>query len=222
MKNRGQNINLFHGMTTNGEGNISHSPRRMSAMKELLIKYKPRNIITIGFNLGHSCKHIIDTLESIEGYKGVENYYVFDICEVPNDFSLESVFNNKDRIGGGYKYVKPNFEIFKRHYPHINLQLIPGDSRETVKPFLDDLNIKFDFIEIDGSHEVDVPKIDIESTINHVNENGIIYLDDYVEFFPAVINAIKDTEWDKFNFETNFDDDIFWAVKKVIKNVKKY
>ena len=198
-------IKLLEGMETQGEGNISWFPNREETLKQFLMAYPPKVIVEIGFCMGHSMKLIIDTLTEKNNclgcdYSGIEKIYVFDICEGTNN-----------GIGGNHNYVKPNFEIMKKHYKDIDMILIEGDSLETVKPFMDSLEGGVDFIEIDGFHEGINPAKDIENTIDKLNIGGYIYVDDYNNQYTAIKNAVDNRNWS--DFDTFYYQDVFIARK---------
>lgn len=193
-------IELLDGMEINCcEGDISCFPNRQNILKKILETYPPYNILEIGFNLGYSMKLILDTLTN-DSLIYPKNIIIFDICEGTN--------NGR---GGGHNYVKKNFNILKNAYPDINIVLVEGDSVETVKPYLTKLNIKFDFIEIDGFHEREHPKKDIENTIDFLNIGGIIYIDDYNITYDAITTAVDSRDWS--NFDTYYNEDVFYACR---------
>ncbi len=58
--------------------------------------------------------------------------------------------------------------------------------------FLKKYNIKADLIYIDGSHEYDDVKQDLEMYYELLNENGLIFGDDYCEYWGGVIKAVNE------------------------------
>jgi hypothetical protein len=192
-------MRLLEGMIESGcEGNISWFQNRQEKILELITELKPKNLIEIGFNIGHSASLICEKIKNLKKenleYKNIEtNFYIFDIC----------ICNA----------TKPNFQFLKKYYEEfLNLYLIEGSSLETVKPFLESKNILFDFIEIDGCHTYECVLEDIKNTINFLSSKGVVYIDDYKsKVFPIkeVDDGVDNFEWQ--NFETNYIDGVFWA-----------
>ena len=199
-------MELLKGMILGGgEGNISWYPERMHTLQDLISQTKPKNIIEIGFNEGHSAMIICNTLtkliqEDSSYNKNPIRFFIFDSCK--------------------YGCTTTNFEIMKNHFANwnIHLHLFPGDSGDTLPRVLDTANIKFDFIEIDGCHLEDCVREDINNVVHFVNDDGIIYLDDYKSTkdpTEGVDKVIDSFDWKGFN--TYYIDGVFWAHKKEVE-----
>jgi predicted O-methyltransferase YrrM len=197
-------IKLLEGMIDGqGEGHIGWFPERQQKLTEIITSSKPSNLIEIGFNKGHSALLILNTISFLKKidkeYSNKEiNFLIFDIC--------------------GYSYTEPNFEILKKYFSNINMELIKGSSLDTVKPYLEEKNIKFDFIEVDGLHTNEAVYQDILNTCQYINDNGIIYVDDYKSTkVPCDIDkGVEKFDWKSNGFNINTIDGLFWA-KKLIK-----
>lgn len=197
-------MELLNGMIDTGEGNISWYPERQYTIKDLILQHKPKKLIEIGFNAGHSALIICNTLvEIIKNNPGVNNepiiFYVFDICQ--------------------YESTKHNFNVLKEHFKNwnIHLELFVGDSTEVVPRVLNNVPFNFDFIEIDGSHLEYYVKNDINNTYLRLNENGIIYIDDFnstKDPTPDVDKVVKQHNWDGYN--KYYIDGVFWAQKQFL------
>jgi hypothetical protein len=196
-------MELLDGMKQNcGEGNVSWYPERQFTIFDLVTQVKPKNIIEIGFNEGHSAKIICDAIcelkkQDEEYFKLPISFFVFDICK--------------------YQCTFDNFEIMSSFYKqwNIHMNLVPGPSEETVPLTLKNFGENFDFIEIDGCHLYDCVKTDIKNVINRVSTNGIIYLDDYSSTkdpTPDVDKAVTETDWEFFN--TYHIDGAFWGQRQ--------
>jgi len=195
-------MELLNGMIDTGEGNISWYPERQYTLKDLITQHKPRNIIEIGFNAGHSALIICNTLvEIIKENPGFNNepiiFYVFDICQ--------------------YESTRQNFNVLKEHFKswNIYIELFAGDSTYLVPRVLNNTPFNFDFIEIDGSHFEHYIQNDINNTHQRVNEGGIIYIDDFnssKDPTPDVDKVVKNFDWKGFN--TYHIDGVFWAQKQ--------
>jgi hypothetical protein len=192
---------LLEGMVESGcEGNISWFENRQEKILELITELKPKNLIEIGFNIGHSALLICEKIKNLkkensEYSKTKINFYIFDICVCDA--------------------TKPNFEILKKHYEEfLNLHLIEGSSLETVPLFIKSNNVLFDFIEVDGCHTYECVIEDVKNTINSLNKNGVMYIDDYKSSaFPIVDvdNGVDGIDWS--GFETEYIDGVFLAKK---------
>jgi hypothetical protein len=197
-------MELLEGMETGfGYGNISWFPHRQKTLGEIIEKQKPKNLIEIGFNEGHSlmliCEKILE-LKQKGFYSEPVRIFVFDICEKEQTIS--------------------NFIIMEEHYKkeEIYLNLIPGNSIETIPQFFNYNQIMFDFIEIDGNHTYDFARQDLLNTYSAVKEGGVLYVDDYKSSkvpIPDVDRAVDEFNWVGWN--TYYTDGAFWAEKQITK-----
>jgi len=195
-------IELLSGMANEGsEGHIGWFENRQRKLKEVIEKVRPVNLIEIGFNMGHSCKLICDTIlglkENDDNYSGQKIYfYVFDTYP--------------------HKWSKSNFGILKNYYKKegIELYLIGGSTADTLEPYLLRYDGVFDFIEVDGSHDLKIAHNDILNVYNKVRVGGVIYIDDYVVEQPSnnVQRAVDMVDWNKYDIEIT--EDIFLATRK--------
>ena len=182
------------------EGHIGWFESRQEKLRDIIKQLKPLNLIEIGFNMGHSCKLICDTIIELKDYdsdyKNKEaNFYVFDICV--------------------HKRTEGNFNIIQHHYrKDITLSFIKGSSQDTVKNFMRDKDNIFDFIEIDGAHTKEAVSSDITDTFNKVRRGGVMYIDDYESTeipCPLVEDGIHNVNWQ--HYRTGSIDGVFWGVK---------
>lgn len=87
---------------------------------------------------------------------------------------------------GEHEYVKYAKEYIDVTYPNRHT-LILGDSRKTIPDFLQHANtnnIKFDIIFIDGGHDYDIAKADMENCLHLAHKDTILVLDDTM-FIPG-------------------------------------
>jgi predicted O-methyltransferase YrrM len=197
-------MELLKGMKTDCiEGNISWFPERQKTLVDLIRKTKPRNIIEIGFNMGHSMLLICDTITKLiqedPSYGDIPiRIFIFDICE--------------------HNCTMTNFDIITNHFRgwNIHLHIVQGDSLSTVPRTLDTIYENFDFIEIDGCHLKDWVYNDILNTYGRLTENGVLYVDDFNSTkcpIPELDDVVKGIDWSGFN--TYNIDGVFWAQKQV-------
>ena len=79
---------------------------------------------------------------------------------------------------GGHSYVRTAKEYIDITYPNRH-KLIIGDSRLTIPAFLlIKKNTKFDIIFIDGGHDYNIAKKDMENCFHLSHDNTIVILDD--------------------------------------------
>lgn len=196
-------MELLKGMKTDCiEGNISWFPERQKTLVDLIRKTKPRNIIEIGFNMGHSMLLICDTITKLiqedPSYGDIPiRIFIFDICE--------------------HNCTMTNFDIITNHFRgwNIHLHIVQGDSLSTVPRTLDTIYENFDFIEIDGCHLKDWVYNDILNTYGRLTENGVLYVDDFNSTecpIPELDDVVKGIDWKGFN--TYNIDGAFWAQKQ--------
>jgi len=203
-------MNLLPGMKTDcNEGNISWFPNRQNLLSNLIKESKPKQIIQIGFNMGHSAFVICDTIASLRqsGEYGETPVIitVFDICE--------------------HECTVPNFEILSEEVKKygIYMNLIPGSSLETIPQYLSTCDTLFDFVEVDGGHTFDCVTSDTTLTASRLTPGGIIYIDDYNSSeanIPDVDKGVDVINWE--NFTTNSIDGVFWAIKTKWSKTKEH
>ena len=202
-------MNLLPGMKTDcNEGNISWFPKRQSLLSELIRQHKPKQIIQIGFNMGHSAFIVCDTIASMKQSGEYDEtpvvITVFDICE--------------------HECTVPNFEILSEEVKKygIYMNLIPGSSLETIPQYLSSNEQLFDFVEVDGGHTFECVTSDTILTASRLQPGGVVYVDDYKSTeanIPDVDRGVDSINWE--NFTTNSIDGAFWAINDGGKITKK-
>jgi ADP-heptose:LPS heptosyltransferase/predicted O-methyltransferase YrrM/Tfp pilus assembly protein PilF len=132
------------------EGHTQLCPQKVIDLINLT--NKPHiNIMEIGFNAGHSAEIFLQNNKNL-------TLTSFDL--------------------GGHTYVSTAKEYIDATYPNRHT-LILGDSRKTIPYYLkNNKDVKFDFIFIDGGHEYEIAKTDIENCFHLAHKDTIVALDD--------------------------------------------
>ena len=134
------------------EGNSQQVPQQI----EDLIKLTNKSNITvleIGFNAGHSSEVFLE--------------YNKDLKVISFDL-------------GSHDYVSHSKEYIDYKYPNRH-NLIIGDSRKTIPNYIENnKNFKFDIIFIDGGHDYEISKSDLENCFHLAHKETIVIIDDTI------------------------------------------
>lgn len=139
------------GVNTNKlEGNISQCPNQQKTLKELC--KGAHNLLEIGFNAGHSSNLILESTNL--------DMVSFDL--------------------GYHDYLKYGKEFIDQKFPGRHL-LIIGDSTKSLPNYLKQHGEKkFDILFIDGGHDYEIAKQDLENCKHFAHSNTIVIMDDVV------------------------------------------
>ena len=171
-------------------------------------KLRPKNFLEIGVFHGVTARNVCETLNKIHGddFK----YIGLDLFEESSE--------NKNEIIPSTKFSNPlksiYFNYIKRQDPYSleavedllskfknNVSLIKGNSNNILKKI--DMS-KIDYIFLDGGHDYETVKNDLNSSIEVINNNGTILCDDYdLSYAPGVKKAI-----DEFSLINKFNSSI--------------
>lgn len=134
------------------EGCCDNVPAEKEMLKKYLDLIKPKTILEIGFNAGHSSEFFLQNSDA--------TIVSFDLGE--HDYTRECK-----------KYI--DLQYPGRH------TLILGDSTKTVKTFADIHPLKFDYIFIDGGHHYNVALSDVIQCQRLAHPESIVLIDDVVD-----------------------------------------
>ena len=163
----------------------------------LIKEKKPKTFLEIGVFHGVTARNVCELLYKINGKEF--NYIGLDLFE-------ESI-ENKDEIIPSINFSNPlkyfYFKYIKKQNPYSmnavqdllkkfkdNVHLIKGNSNKVLKKI--DMR-KIDYVFLDGGHDYETVKNDLESCIEVINSNGTILCDDYnLSYAPVVKKAIDE------------------------------
>ena len=165
-------------------------------LNEIMVK-KPKNFLEVGVFHGVTARNVCELLYKI--HNSNFRYIGLDLFE-KNSNSISEIIPNTE-FSNPLKTIY--FRYIKRQNPYSleavkellkkyekNITLIKGDSNQTLKKF--DMS-KIDFVFLDGGHEYETVKNDLNNCIEVINNNGTIICDDYdLSFAPGVKKAIDE------------------------------
>ena len=172
-------------------------------LNEVRIK-KPKCFLEVGVFHGVTARNVCELLYQIHG--GEFRYIGLDLFEKNSENKSEIIPNTN--FSNPFKKIY--FEYIKRQDPYSieavrdllkkfnkNIDLITGNSNKILKKI--DMT-KIDYVFLDGGHDYDTVKNDLNNCIEVVNKNGTILCDDYnLSYAPGVKKAI-----DEFVENNNF------------------
>lgn len=135
------------------EGYSQQIPEQIATLRALVKERKPKRILEIGFNAGHSAEVFLSTDPNA-------HLLSFDLGHVP-------------AVNVGKAFIDA-------HYPRRHT-LIIGDSTLAVPAFTQLYpDAKFDLIFVDGGHQYEVAKADIENCMKLADARTIVAVDDTI------------------------------------------
>lgn len=135
------------------EGFTAQCPMTTGCLKALLRWIRPKRIMEIGFNAGHSAETFLTTLDDT-------HVTSFDI--------------------GHHFYLSYGKEYIESHF-HGRHRLIIGNSMKSVPKFTQEHpEEKFDLILIDGGHTYEIATADIQNCKSLAHKDTIVIFDDVI------------------------------------------
>jgi len=132
------------------EGHIGNIPRQQERLRELV--KNAHNILEIGFNCGHSSDLFLRSSNA--------NIVSFDL--------------------GTHHYLITGKNFIDTFYPNRHV-LIIGNSVQTIPSYMKQHpDKKFDIIFIDGGHDYEIAKSDLENCKRFAHKSTIVIMDDVV------------------------------------------
>ena len=175
-----------------------------------VLKVKPKTFLEIGVFQGVTAKNVCKLLYEIHGNNFT--YIGLDLFEETNIGVDEIVPDQK--ISNPFKkfyfkyiikqnpYSEDAVKDFLKEFKN-NIHLIKGNSNKILKEIE---TSKIDFVFLDGGHDFNTVKNDLNYCRNIILNGGIIFCDDYdLSFAPGVKKAI-----DEFVEENKFSCEILW------------
>ena len=172
-------------------------------LNQIKIK-KPKSFLEVGVFHGVTARNVCELLFQI--HKDDFKYIGLDLFEENNDIKSEIIPNTN--FSNPFKKVY--FRYIKKQNPYSieavedllkkfkkNIHLIKGNSNHVLKKI--DMS-KIEYVFLDGGHDYETIKNDLNSCIEVINNKGTILCDDYnLSYAPGVKNAI-----DEFVKNNNF------------------
>jgi predicted O-methyltransferase YrrM len=141
---------------------------RFRQLYEYIEAHKPHTVLEIGTWNGHNAARMFS--------EGAKKYIGFDLWE-DGDEVIDDLENNaKKRV---------TLEETQKFLKSFDVELIKGNSRETLKEFVKGKKPFVDLVLIDGGHSVGTIKSDFLTVLPIVNATGVIFLDDYYYNCPV-------------------------------------
>ena len=162
-----------------------------------IAKKKPKTFLEVGVFHGVTARNVCELLNNIHGKEF--KYIGLDLFEENNE--------NKDEIIPNTKFSNPFKTIFfkyiKRQNPYSleavkellnkfkdNIHLIKGNSNKILREI--EMR-KIDYVFLDGGHEYNTVKNDLECCKEVILNNGVVLCDDYdLSYAPGVKKAIDE------------------------------
>ena len=174
---------------------------------DLIKKKRPKNFLEVGVFHGVTARNICELLNEI--HNGDFKYTGLDLFEKSDENESEIIPN----VNFSNPLKKFYFKFIKRQNPYSfeavedllkkfknNVHLIKGNSNRIMKEI--EMS-KIDYVFLDGGHDYETVKNDLNNCIEVLNNSGSILCDDYnLSYAPGVKKAIDEfVKQNKFSCE---------------------
>ena len=134
-----------------------------------------KNIVEVGVWNGRNSSRMLRAARANNKPNEI-NYWGFDLWELMDDDIFESEYSKKPPT---IKEIKS-----KLSSTGCNINLIQGDTKDTLKSFYDESNgkLSIDFIYIDGGHSFDTIQSDWDNLNGLMDKDTLTIFDDYYEY----------------------------------------
>lgn len=160
--------------------------------RELIKLTRPKLIVEIGTWKGRSAMHMAECLEAegltdsriicIDTWLGAEEF-----IDKPDDDPKRGLMRRM-----GYPQIYYQF-LSNVDYRALGKYIVPLPQPSSIGlRYLRNKGLKADLIYIDGSHEYEDVRDDLDKSNYLLNRGGIVFGDDYCEYWQGVVNAVED------------------------------
>ena len=164
---------------------------------EEILKKKPKFFLEVGVFHGVTARNVCELLHNL--HNGDFKYFGLDLFEKNNENKSEIIPNTN--FSNPFKKIY--FKYIKRQDPYTieavedllkkfrnNVHLIKGNSNKILKK----INMsKIDYVFLDGGHDYETVKNDLNNCSEVIENNGTVLCDDYnLSYAPGVKKAIDE------------------------------
>ena len=176
-----------------------------------ILKKKPRNFLEIGVFHGVTARNVCELLNFV--HKGEFNYTGIDLFDEKKDNEIIPNINFTNPFKKIYfKYILRENPYTKESVENLlakfksKIKLIKGDTNE----ILGTIDLKnIDYVFLDGGHNYETVKNDLNFCKKILSNNGTVLCDDYnLSYAPGVKKAV-----DEFVNHNNYSCELLWNTR---------
>ena len=176
-----------------------------------ILKKKPKNFLEIGVFHGVTARNVCELLNFV--HKGEFNYIGIDLFDEKKDNEIIPNINFTNPFKKIYfKYILRENPYTKESVENLlakfksKIKLIKGDTNE----ILETIDLKnIDYVFLDGGHNYETVKNDLNFCKKILNNNGTVLCDDYnLSYAPGVKKAV-----DEFVNHNNYSCELLWNTR---------
>ena len=176
-----------------------------------ILKKKPKNFLEIGVFHGVTARNVCELLNFV--HKGEFNYIGIDLFDEKKDNEIIPNINFTNPFKKIYfKYILRENPYTKESVENLlakfksKIKLIKGDTNE----ILGTIDLKnIDYVFLDGGHNYETVKNDLNFCKKILSNNGTVLCDDYnLSYAPGVKKAV-----DEFVNHNNYSCELLWNTR---------